>query len=330
MKKFYSLAILILSVSFVFANPVITSKTASGFWRTKGTWNLNRLPKDQDTVVIPANHTVTVDDVENLSSSTLYIKVYGALDLSKGKLWLNAQSVVVVYAGGSVNGTGNSSETLRINGTDKYWSHVDGIILGPAYADITTGIAPNGFKSGMIVALPVKFLGFTVTSQSKNVLVEWATAQEINSNFFDVQRSENGSDWHTITSVRAAGNSTTSRTYSFTDKTATAQVEYYRIRQVDIDGEYSITPVRTIKNEAGSSEITVNAISNSLYVHFPQQVNSSVIVSLVSMNGQVVSQSNLKTPVGQVVVPVKSEMTGIYVVSVTDGQSFKFSKQVLL
>src|ERR1043166_3416641 len=232
MKKLYSIVFVIFTVSFTYANPVITA--VSGNWKNSTTWNLNRVPTDGDTVVIPAGKTVVIDDVENLSSDFMYIKVYGTLNLSGGKLWIDVNSSVVIFLGGSVTGTGNSSETIRINGVDKYWGHNDLTILGPAYADKTTSVSPNGFNFGN-VTLPVKFIGFSLTLQNNNVLVEWTTAEEMNSSYYEIQRSENGTNWTTIANMTAAGSTTSIRFYSYTDKNATAGIIYYRICQVDID-----------------------------------------------------------------------------------------------
>jgi hypothetical protein len=82
MKKLYSVVLVIFTVSSAFANPVITA--VSGDWENNSTWNLNRVPKDGDTIVIPAGKTVVIDDVENLSSDFLYVKVYGTLKLAGG------------------------------------------------------------------------------------------------------------------------------------------------------------------------------------------------------------------------------------------------------
>ena len=132
---------------------------------------------DGDTVVIPAGKTVVIDDVENLSSDFLYVKVYGTLKLTGGKLWLDVNSSGCIYIGGSVTGTGNSSETLKIDGVNKYWGHDDLTIFGPAYANQTTGVSPNGFNLG-IVTLPVKFISFSLASQNNNVIIEWAKPQK--------------------------------------------------------------------------------------------------------------------------------------------------------
>ena len=229
--------------------------------------------------------------------------------------------------------SGNSSETLKIDGTNKYWGHIDNTWHGPAIADKTTGSSPLGFNLGSIVPLPVKFIGFDLTRQNSNVLLQWATAEEINSSYYEVQRSETGNDWTTITNIQAAGNSTLTNSYSYLDRNISAQTVYYRIRQVDIDGKFAFTPVRMLRMEngtTGNTEIKANATSNSIYVHFSQRVKANVVLRLISMSGQVVSQKILNEPTGQVIVPMDNTMKGIYVVTLTDGQNLKFSKQVLL
>jgi hypothetical protein len=119
--------------------------------------------------------------------------------------------------------------------------------------------------------------------------------------------------------------------YSYTDKNVTAKLVYYRICQVDIDGRFDFTPVRMLKNENGNVEIKVMASSdNSVYVHFSEQIKANVSVRLTSLSGQTISQKILNEPVGQVIVPVQKTMRGIYVVTVTDSQNLKFSKQILL
>jgi G8 domain len=329
MKKLYSVILVIFTVSFTFANPVINATANNGNWKSTSTWNLNRVPKDGDTVVIPAGKTVVINNNQNLSSDFLYIEVYGTLKFSGGKLWLNNNSTVIIYSGGSVTGTGNSSETLRINGDNKYWGHVDGTISGPAIANKTTGTSPLGFNLG-IIPLPVKFIGFSLARQNNDVLVQWATAEEANSNYYEVQRSDNGSDWNTIATLAAAGSTTLTHSYSYTDKNITAQAVYYRIRQVDIDGQFAITAVRMLKKENGNTEIKAYSTSNSIYVNFSEKVRANVIVRLISMSGQIVSQKILNEPAGQVIVPIQNTMKGVYVVTIANGQNLKFSKQVLL
>jgi hypothetical protein len=331
MKKHYSVLIVIFTASFTFANPVINSIASNGNWKNSSTWDLSRVPANGDTVVIPAGTIVVIDNIQNFSAEFLYVEVYGTLKFANGKLWLNDNSVVVIFNGGSIISTGSSSETLRIGSIDKFSGGIDGALSIPGIASKTTGASPLGFNAGVNIILPVKFTGFTLARQNSNVLVEWSTAEEINSSYYEVQRSENGNDWITIANITAIGHTTAAHSYSYTDKNITAKVFYYRIHEVDVNGGFVFTPVRMIKNETSITEIKINSSSsNSIYVHFSEQVKANVMVRLTSASGQIVSQKSLDEPVGQVMVPVQNAIKGIYIVTVTDGHDLKFSKQILL
>jgi hypothetical protein len=328
MKKLYLALLFFFLIIFSFANSVITAAVSNGNWKINSTWNLNRVPANGDTVVIPAGKIVVIDNVQNLSNSFLYIEVYGTLKITDGKLWLDVNSSIVVFLGGAIIGTGNSSETLRINGVNKFWGHNDVTILGPAYANSATGISPNGFVLGNI-ALPVKFIGFSLTPEKNNIVVEWATAEEINSSYYEVQRSDDGNNWKTVAKITAAGNSSLTHSYSYTDQSFTSPSVFYRIRQVDIDGSFAYTVVRMLKNESSKANINLSAVSNSLYIHFSEK-EKNVSVRLTSFNGQLISQTMLNEAIGQVVMPVQKNVRGIYVVTITDGETLKYSKQIFL
>ncbi len=313
MKKLYSTVIVILSVIFTFANPVNTALGNNNNWKDAASWSLNRKPQGGDTIVIPAGVTLIIDNNQDLHSQFLYVEIYGTLEINTGtRLKLNSASSIIVYTTGTIN----ANSVTKLKGSDAD-------VSGPKLANNTTSSSPNGFD--FFTPLPVKFIGFNVARQNNNVLVQWATAEEINSSYFEVQRSENGNDWNTITTITAAGNTTLTRSYSYTDRNVTAKVVYYRVRQVDIDGRFTITPVRMIKNETGNTEIKISATSsNSVYLHFSEQVKANVVVRLISTNGQVVSQKTFDEPVGQVMMPVQNALKGIYVVNITDGQDLKF------
>jgi hypothetical protein len=71
----------------------------------------------------------------------------------------------------------------------------------------------------------------------------WTTESESNSDFFAVQRSLDGMLWETVGFVDAAGNSNTSKTYVFTDEKPKEGINYYRLRQVDTDGNANFTNI---------------------------------------------------------------------------------------
>ena len=90
------------------------------------------------------------------------------------------------------------------------------------------------------IALPVLFVLFNVKCNNNKVDIIWKTASEQNSSHFAIQRSENGNNWTNIGTVPAAGNSSSERSYSFTDYTPLSFPAFYRIAEFDIDGSITI------------------------------------------------------------------------------------------
>ncbi|MBF9236105.1 right-handed parallel beta-helix repeat-containing protein [Hymenobacter sp. BT683] len=97
--------------------------------------------------------------------------------------------------------------------------------------------------------LPVALTAFTATAEGPAaVRLAWATATEQNSARFEVERSLDGRTFAGIGTVAAAGTSSSARAYEWLDarRPASASALYYRLRQVDVDGTFSYSPVRTV------------------------------------------------------------------------------------
>jgi hypothetical protein len=112
----------------------------------------------------------------------------------------------------------------------------------------TTGEA-DFRRTTIVTALPVELAVFEAKASGANALLSWATASEKNNDFFAVERSLNGADFASIGTVRGQGNSTQAHDYAFTDVgigAKAASAVYYRLRQVDLDGTASLSPVRAL------------------------------------------------------------------------------------
>ena len=97
--------------------------------------------------------------------------------------------------------------------------------------------------------LPVELAAFTATlAGPAAVRLAWATASEKNSQQFEVERSANGRDFERLGTVAAAGSSSSARRYELTDTNPPTRQStlYYRLKQVDLDGTFSYSPVRTV------------------------------------------------------------------------------------
>lgn len=96
--------------------------------------------------------------------------------------------------------------------------------------------------------LPVELVTFTATATGRAAQLSWTTASALRSAQFEVQRSLTGTDFTTVGTVAAAGSSSTTRNYAFTDAfwPAAATELYYRPRLVDTDGTSRYSPVRSL------------------------------------------------------------------------------------
>ena len=103
-------------------------------------------------------------------------------------------------------------------------------------------------------ALPIKLLKFDVQNVEKYNLLKWATATEVNNDFFSLQRSIDGFNWELVNNIDGSGNSSTFIDYEFKDyKFTPGVINYYRIKQTDFDGKFEYSWIIYVKNKMTSN-----------------------------------------------------------------------------
>jgi hypothetical protein len=98
--------------------------------------------------------------------------------------------------------------------------------------------------------LPVELTQFSASCSENTTNINWQTATEHNSAYFEVLKSRDGESWNSLTTVNAAGNSSEAINYSISDNTDASTV-YYKLNQVDKDGksqEYGPISANCTKN----------------------------------------------------------------------------------
>ena len=123
------------------------------------------------------------------------------------------------------------------------WDHLGGVSSGtPSDANVVS-ISTLSFSEKIITsggesttALPVELISFNGVAENNEVRLTWETASELNNDFFDVERSQNGLNFEKIGTVKGNGNSNILNQYTFLDKDPYVGFNYYRLKQVDYDG----------------------------------------------------------------------------------------------
>lgn len=162
-------------------------------------------------------------------------------------------------------------------GTDPYTRTVSSL----------TSFSPYGVGSAGS-PLPIELVSFDATLVENTVVLDWTTASETNNDYFVVERSSDGKSFTPIDQVKGAGNSIQKLMYTAVDPSPLTETSYYRIKQIDFDGKYSFSTIKSIdyldNNLPFNQSLFVvypNPTQNTAQLFFPnmksgQRVNLSV------------------------------------------------------
>jgi len=143
------------------------------------------------------------------------------------------------------------------------------------------------------VPLPVEWLYFRADRMGPDVMLNWATATETGSDYFEIQKSADGRTFHPVGHVHAAGSSTSATVYSFRDPDVPWPA-YYRLFQVDLDGagRYSET-VYLPSPGAGADHIDCSFIGDELTISGYSVYARELLYDRFNAYGQLVQRSSL-------------------------------------
>jgi hypothetical protein len=186
-------------------------------------------------------------------------------------------------------------------------------------------------------ALPVDLVSFNGTVAPKGVALSWATAKEVNTSNFVIERSFDGVTYKDAAMIftEGKGSSNKETNYNYTDKvnTASQALIYYRLRMVDIDGRYTHSSVVVVKvgkdAEAPVVSVYPNPVVNSVFVSVPATwQNKPLSVEIYNNNGQLMKHVSNPGAGQTEMVNVKDLTSGLYIVRVSNGTQVATQKIV--
>ncbi len=184
--------------------------------------------------------------------------------------------------------------------------------------------------------LPVRLMDFNVESKSLDEInIVWSTATEINSDYFEIERKlGHHHPFSSIGVVSASGNSSTIRNYKYVDYLSDhvrAQGEiYYRLKQVDLDGQYEYTDIKSIRINEYGKQIQLFPNPASLFLNFIPDTNfKSLQLRILGSNGQVFQSFARMENQQQIQLNINVLPKGVYFLEVIfphDIQKYRFIK----
>ncbi len=209
---------------------------------------------------------------------------------------------------------------------------VRSLSLRPTDNVFAIGTHGLGMWRGTVVApLPVTLLNFKGVIQNKYAALSWNTENETNNKGFEIQRSYDGVQYKTIGFVPGAINSNNSRSYTYTDKEMAQQSNYYRLKQIDVDGQHKFSNIVLLKTAiADEVKVLSNPFNNFLDLQLGKAFQAKATLRLLDMNGKVVYQTVLQQSPARLRLPLSnlSIAKGIYTLQMIAGTSQYSTKLV--
>lgn len=200
---------------------------------------------------------------------------------------------------------------------------------------ISPGPANNGCTSPPFNPLPVTLMNFTAGYINNNVVLTWNTATEINASHFTIEKSTDGISFSPVTQVPAAGNSSEELSYRYVDSSPGTGTTYYRLRMVDLDGQFKLSRIVIVNATASGiafNRLYPNPVSVELIIEWNARGNSQAQVTVIDLNGRIMGTQLLSSVPGfnQGKIPVAELAPGQYILRMSiDGELIteKFLKQ---
>jgi hypothetical protein len=148
-------------------------------------------------------------------------------------------------------------------------------------------------------------------------VLNWSTATEINSDHFTIERSGNGIDFTPIANIAAAGNSTTTLNYSYTDQTPLYGTNYYRLSETDRDGSEQTFHTSSCDFDNTNTELYPNPSHGSFSISLGASTSYQSVIVTDMLGKQVYEQQFEPSPYPNIyTINLPATCKGVYIVKI--------------
>jgi hypothetical protein len=170
--------------------------------------------------------------------------------------------------------------------------------------------------------LPIELTSFQVKVAATPVLT-FTTATERNNAYFLVERSADGRNFKEIGKINGAGESNSTKEYTFTDAKPFKGVNYYRLKQVDFDGKFEYSKVISVVfGKTGGVRVfpTVD-VADAIQVQFDEPTEEASAWQVIDATGRIIANGTFEAEISEYAVPVAQLPAGAYFLRLTTGRT---------
>lgn len=212
----------------------------------------------------------------------------------------------------------NALDVFQANGPDNASADDDGI----------------GCFDLMSFTVPVEMVFFNADMDKSKVVLNWQTASEVDNEGFQIEKSSDGNTFTELGFVNST-RSTGIKDYRYVDNNPVNGINYYRLKQLDYNGNFEYSDVISVKNINEVSPISIYpnpvSINESVNVFVDSSKDELAQVKVYSITGAVISSNdhNLNSGLNKVRVETNNLAEGLYIISVEMGTE-RFNKRLII
>ncbi len=189
--------------------------------------------------------------------------------------------------------------------------------------------------SGTQSSLPVELISFIGTYEKNQIELTWQTGSEINNEKFEIEESQDGREFQKIGEIKGNGTTVERQAYSFTDKNPSNGISYYRLKQIDFDGQFEYSKMISIisKDDNGNVGAFYPNPSKSGFVNlnYNSQDDEAISISVFNVTGKLVDNQIQQVSNGEnnLNFDFSHFNAGIYIVKIGDERNSTRRKLII-
>ena len=165
-----------------------------------------------------------------------------------------------------------------------------------------------------VAPLPIELIAFEVTNNNNETAwINWSTASELDNEYFQIDRNIDGANWEHVATIEGAGTVNHSINYSIIDNTPYSGISYYRLKQVDFNGDFEFSDIKVLKfSIALTAELTVVPNPTHSLITITGEENELSGIELYNIYGKEMNPGTIDKENGLRTMDLSRLASGVY------------------